>query len=106
MTVSASHEQGRAFTAACGDGKLTTNALANVDNWPGALSTWSETLLIRGKKGKMVQSSTAGIGFRGGPWSGDPKKDGTLHISCRYLAACRRDRRHSTYAWRAVRQAP
>jgi hypothetical protein len=93
MTVSASHEDGRPFTAVCGDGELTTNAIANVANWPGPLSTWTP-------------SQTAGIGFRGGPWYGEKKKDGTQMISNRYLAACQRCRRHSTYGWRAVRQSP
>jgi formylglycine-generating enzyme required for sulfatase activity len=93
ITVSASHEDGRVFTAICGDGELTTNGLANVADWPGPLSTWP-------------QSQTAGAGFRGGPWYGDANKDGALRISNRFLAACQRARRHSTYGWRSVRQAP
>ena len=39
----------------------------------GPLSTWSETLLGQ-KKGKIVQSQTSGIGFRGGPWSAPPRR--------------------------------
>ena len=47
--------------------------------------------------------STAGAGFRGGPWYEDEVR---LRVSDRYLSICLRPQRAQVYGWRGVRQAP
>jgi hypothetical protein len=92
-TVAVGHERGRLYTGLCGDGALKDDGFANVPGWPGPISAWKP-------------SQISGGGFRGGPWYGTALVDRSLMISNRYLAACQRRQRHTTYGWRGVRQAP
>jgi len=82
-TVTVGVPAGRLFTGACGDGALTADGFANVPGWPGP--------------------STAGAGFRGGPWYEDKVR---LQVSDRFLAVCLRPQRAEAYGFRGVRQAP
>ena len=82
-TVTVGRTEGRMFTGACGDGKLTADGLADATGWPAP--------------------STEGIGFHGGPWYGDNVR---LQVSDRFLAVCLRPQRSEAYGFRGVRQAP
>lgn len=80
---------GRAFTGLHGDGLLTEEGYADVENWPG---------LVRGK----IQNGK-GSGFRGGYWFLEPPY---LQISNREFAAFSSFENSRSYGFRAVRTAP
>jgi len=80
--VTMGNDKGRAFTGAHGNGKLTENGNADVENWPGP--------------------DAHGAGCRGGDWH---KRPAYMRVSERKYAAVSQPKRFNRYGFRAVRTA-
>ena len=81
-TVAVGNLQGRSFTGAVGDGRLS-NSNADADNWPTA--------------------SAQGMGWRGGEFWNDYNE---IRVATRKNACAANANRDVTFGFRAVRQVP
>jgi formylglycine-generating enzyme required for sulfatase activity len=92
--VTIGNTEGRAYTGLHGNGRLSTNANADVDFWPGNNGSG-------GVSGEVTGAT--GIGLRGGAWLSSSSE---LRVSDRSKAAYTDATRSEYYGFRGVRSNP